>query len=60
MRSTSKSNLTLTKKDSSSIDSLFESFSVKNINFKNRILAPPITNDQADIDGRVTLSQLKH
>ncbi len=60
MTSISKSNLTITKKDSSSIDSLFESFSVKNINFRNRILAPPITNDQADIDGRVTLSQLKH
>ena len=31
MTSISKSNLTITKKDSSSIDSLFESFSVNNI-----------------------------
>ena len=60
MASSSKSNLTITKKPSSSTESIFKSFTLKDINFRNRILAPPITNDQADIDGRVTLSQLKH
>ncbi len=45
---------------SSSTESIFQSFKAKGINFRNRILAPPITNDQADIEGRVTLSQLKH
>ena len=60
MSSTSKSNLTLAKQVPSTTDSLFQPFTFKELNFRNRILAPPITNDQADIEGRVTLSQLKH
>jgi len=60
MSSTTTSNLTLAKKVPSSTDSVFQPFTVRDLHFRNRILAPPTANDQADIDGRVTLSQLKH
>jgi len=60
MSSTTTSNLTLAKKVSSSTDSLFKPFTFRDLHFRNRILAPPTIYDQADIDGRVTLSQLKH
>ena len=60
MPSVSKSSLKPAKIAQSKIETMFQPFEVQGVQYRNRILAPPTVDDQADINGKVTPAIIKH
>ena len=60
MPSVSKSSLKPAKIAQSKIETMFQPFEVQGVQYRNRILAPPTVDDQADTNGKVTPAIIKH
>lgn len=60
MPSESKSKASPAKTAQSKVESMFQPFKVKGVQFRNRILAPPTVSDHADVNGKVTPALIKH
>ncbi len=60
MPSVSKSSLKPGKIAQSKIETMFQPFKVQGVQYRNRILAPPTVDDQADTNGKVTPAIIKH
>ncbi len=60
MPSASTSRINLAKKNFSKIESIFQPFEIQGIKSRNRLLAPPTIDDQADVHGKVTPAIIKH
>ena len=60
MPSKSTTSKNSAKKHQSKIESIFKSFTIHGIKFRNRILAPPAIDYHSDVNGKVTPATIKH